>query len=362
MSRYSFDQHNGGTLGIGWDPGLNTFFLQIDADRDEPAIWKGTSYGEHPEPEPLVALARKHCADVPEQLVATLRTDKAADPAWAPVEERIARGDLAIRPVLAGTPADKSPPKLSPAAALRWWAGMMNGREVSNNDGGGGHATRVSDPARGGHADDGSAWRVGEARASGPTSLGGPSMFGQLREFLRRLTTPPIRIDLDVPFACKDQVKRLGGRWDAAGRTWYIDSSYKLDRFAQWIPSSPEYRWTYLDVPFRDKDEVRRLGAQWDAELRLWYVPSGVEVEPFARWLEPSRSSLVDTYHRMDPKQGRYLLFKADGGMTAEIYLDDLEEVQELAAGALRQESFVELHDTETREVWRGAAILELRS
>lgn len=42
--------------------------------------------------------------------------------------------------------------------------------------------------------------------------FGGLSMFGKLRALLLRFTAAPERIDLDVPFACKDEVKRLGAR------------------------------------------------------------------------------------------------------------------------------------------------------
>lgn len=187
-------------------------------------------------------------------------------------------------------------------------------------------------------------------------------MFGQIREFLRRLTTPPVRIDLDVPFACKDQVKRLGARWDNVGRTWYIDSSYRLDLFARWNPDAPEYERVYLDVPFEDKDQVRDMGARWNARLRMWYVPSGVEAAPFARWTGSSPSSLMDTYHQASQQQGRYYLLRDDGGLSAGIHLDDLLEAQELAAGALKEGSLVELRDNETDEVWEGAEILELPS
>ena len=40
-----------------------------------------------------------------------------------------------------------------------------------------------------------------------------------------------------------------------------------------------------LDCPYAEKDEAKRLGAQWDAERRVWWVPPGVELAPFARWL-----------------------------------------------------------------------------
>ncbi len=40
----------------------------------------------------------------------------------------------------------------------------------------------------------------------------------------------------------------------------------------------------YLNVPFAEKDEAKRLGARWDAERKLWYTPDGVDNSPFARW------------------------------------------------------------------------------
>jgi len=43
-----------------------------------------------------------------------------------------------------------------------------------------------------------------------------------------------------------------------------------------------------LLVPFADKDEAKRLGARWDAKTQLWFVPAGVDVATFSRWLPPA--------------------------------------------------------------------------
>ena len=40
-----------------------------------------------------------------------------------------------------------------------------------------------------------------------------------------------------------------------------------------------------LNVPFLEKDEVKRLGARWNSSSKRWYIPAGVNCEPFARWL-----------------------------------------------------------------------------
>ena len=46
---------------------------------------------------------------------------------------------------------------------------------------------------------------------------------------------------------------------------------------------------TFLNCPFADKDEVKKLGARFDWEKKKWYVPQGEEKSPdvslFARWL-----------------------------------------------------------------------------
>lgn len=40
----------------------------------------------------------------------------------------------------------------------------------------------------------------------------------------------------------------------------------------------------FLDVPFAEKDRVKRLGAKWDGAMRKWYIPHGVDVHLFSRW------------------------------------------------------------------------------
>lgn len=40
-----------------------------------------------------------------------------------------------------------------------------------------------------------------------------------------------------------------------------------------------------LQVPFAEKDEAKTLGARWDAIQKVWFVPAGVDPGPFGRWL-----------------------------------------------------------------------------
>jgi hypothetical protein len=40
-----------------------------------------------------------------------------------------------------------------------------------------------------------------------------------------------------------------------------------------------------LAVPYAERESVRRLGARWDPGRRLWFVPPECDATPFARWL-----------------------------------------------------------------------------
>ncbi len=47
-----------------------------------------------------------------------------------------------------------------------------------------------------------------------------------------------MRYDLKVPFAEKDQAKKLGARWDAARKRWYIEGGLDPAVFARWQPTA----------------------------------------------------------------------------------------------------------------------------
>jgi DNA helicase-2/ATP-dependent DNA helicase PcrA len=40
-----------------------------------------------------------------------------------------------------------------------------------------------------------------------------------------------------------------------------------------------------LRVPFEEKNLVKKLGARWDAVRRVWYIDAGVDPKPFGPWL-----------------------------------------------------------------------------
>ena len=47
-----------------------------------------------------------------------------------------------------------------------------------------------------------------------------------------------MRTNLQVPYAEKEQAKRLGARWDPARKVWYIENVVDMAPFSRWMPTS----------------------------------------------------------------------------------------------------------------------------
>jgi hypothetical protein len=45
-----------------------------------------------------------------------------------------------------------------------------------------------------------------------------------------------MRTNLNVPYAEKDHAKKLGAKWDAARKTWYVEDLPNLVPFLRWMP------------------------------------------------------------------------------------------------------------------------------
>jgi len=49
-----------------------------------------------------------------------------------------------------------------------------------------------------------------------------------------------------------------------------------------------------LRVPFSEKDEAKKLGARWDAKRKVWYVPRGFDPDIFKKWEQTAIDSPED--------------------------------------------------------------------
>lgn len=45
-----------------------------------------------------------------------------------------------------------------------------------------------------------------------------------------------MRVNLKVPYEERGEVKKLGARWDAGRKTWYVENAERLEPFLRWIP------------------------------------------------------------------------------------------------------------------------------
>ena len=58
-----------------------------------------------------------------------------------------------------------------------------------------------------------------------------------------------MRQNLKVPFAEKEAAKKLGARWDAARKIWYILNHNDLAPFAKWSPTPHDETAETLPAP-----------------------------------------------------------------------------------------------------------------
>lgn len=127
--------------------------------------------------------------------------------------------------------------------------------------------------------------------------------------------TAPERTWLTVAFRDKNEVKRLGARWDVDRKQWYAPAGADLEPLRPWlaeaeqardVPEAPSARRndgaardvverdpsretsperTWLNVPYTARNTAKKLGARWDRDNKRWYAPEGVDLAPLRPFL-----------------------------------------------------------------------------
>ncbi len=99
---------------------------------------------------------------------------------------------------------------------------------------------------------------------------------------------------LNVPYAEKDEAKKLGARWDGQKRSWYIPKGAEdITPFAKWDRSADrdvsniesKKERVYLAVPWAERSVASKMGALWDPEASSWYAGLNADLGNLSRWL-----------------------------------------------------------------------------
>ena len=90
------------------------------------------------------------------------------------------------------------------------------------------------------------------------------------------------RFYLDVPYAEKDDAKEKGAWWDNQVRKWYVPDGVDTDLFRKWFQGeNPDYLEPevvaeedrfYLDVDFAERAAVKKLGGRWCPQKKKWWA------------------------------------------------------------------------------------------
>lgn len=72
---------------------------------------------------------------------------------------------------------------------------------------------------------------------------------------------------LHVPFSEKEQVKKLGGRWDKTKRRWFCLKNER-EIFSKWHKQRERI---YIKSDYEQRLEVKAHGCEWDKTKKKWY-------------------------------------------------------------------------------------------
>ncbi len=106
---------------------------------------------------------------------------------------------------------------------------------------------------------------------------------------------------INVSYTYKDNVKKLGAKWDMNNKKWYYEDNLNEDNIKSIkefeVLSSVEKETVkekaaksdsreensldnskvYIKIPFKNKDNVKKLGCKWDTEKKSWYYMSNTD-------------------------------------------------------------------------------------
>ncbi|NMG43001.1 hypothetical protein GPA22_04560 [Aromatoleum toluvorans] len=111
-----------------------------------------------------------------------------------------------------------------------------------------------------------------------------------------------MRMNLKVPFAEKDEAKKLGARWDAARKLWYIEGHLDEGIFLRWSPTPHDAAAPAASAPKRSSarskaaSDTVQVGSRyverprvcnclpWDDCEKCRVVPTSTSLKGSSEW------------------------------------------------------------------------------
>jgi ribonuclease HI len=86
---------------------------------------------------------------------------------------------------------------------------------------------------------------------------------------------------INIKYEFKDEIKKLGAKWDLSCSKWYYEdniSDVNKSAILEIEKTSENdieiHTKVYVKIPFTKKGECKNLGCRWDSEKKLWYYMS----------------------------------------------------------------------------------------
>ncbi len=115
-------------------------------------------------------------------------------------------------------------------------------------------------------------------------------------------------------FEDRDELKRLGAKWDATSCRWYVGAELPLEPFNMWRPNLLKY----IACSYNEKEDAKRAGCKWDSSChQLWFNPYFPPPEAeLARWLPSLQTNAAKAKPAVLTQSQIALLPKVNSDMT----------------------------------------------
>jgi ribonuclease HI len=110
---------------------------------------------------------------------------------------------------------------------------------------------------------------------------------------ISNITTETTKYDkhyINIKYEYKDEIKKLGAKWDLSCSKWYYEDNISEENKNKIIEIEKKsendtevHTKVYVKIPFAKKGECKNLGGRWDSEKKSWYYMSNLDKNKIER-------------------------------------------------------------------------------